>query len=262
MVLLLFLGIKVQAQQWTISDSLSLNAAVRSVSSDVLGNLYVANHKGELSRYSASLEKQETYSNQQLETISALDAGQMLRIFAFYEETQQFQFFNRFLNPLHPPKGFSHKSGTAQIGTATMSSDQMIWLVDEANLRLQKYNPILEQVILSMDLSYYVTGVLEAKSLKERNNQLFLHQQDEILVFDFMGNFISKLPLQISGPFSIYENRLYYCQDNQVFVYRLDNMQTTSVHTLREEDVEFVIGTKDKLYLFSKKKIRALRKIN
>ncbi len=254
------LGLDLEAQTWFPTDSLRLQSAISAVSSDASGNLYLAEKEGQLSRYSSQFQKQESYSNPQFSMISTLDAEQMLRIFTFYRETQQFQFFNRFLTPLQPPANFL-LGGTSQVGAAAMSSDQMIWLIDEANLRLLKYNPILENVMITTDLTYYIDGSLNVKNLQEHNNRLFLHQQDEMLVFDFMGNFISKLPPKIEGPSAFYGQKLYYCHDEQLFVHHLESMRTTFTGININKEVSFILCTGEKLFLVLDDNVIAYKKI-
>ena len=247
------------AQSWTAVDSMSIHSSLSAASTDAVGNLYLADKQGTLSRYSPDLRKQESFSEQQIRLISSLDADQLLRIFAFYEENQKYQLFNRFLNPMHPPRDFKLKANS-RLNSATMSSDQMIWLVDETNFRLLKYNPILEEVILDTDLSYYINGTLQVNQLQEHNNRLFLHQQNEILVFDFMGNFISKLPLTLEGPFTFYGQTLYYCGDGQILVYDLASLQTTSTGFHPRKKINFMLSADDKLFLFSVKQLIVIRK--
>ena len=259
--LLILLGASgLSAQQWTSMDSLALPSKVSAVSIDLRGNLYIAYQSGMLRQYAATLQQQRNSGKSQYGTIRALDASQMLKVFAFYEESQQFQFFDRFLNPLQPPRsfGFDQMAGSSsyQVNAATMSADQTLWLLDETRFSLIKYHPILEQIIVDVDLSYYANQNLEVRELKEYNNRLFLHHKDEILVFDALGNYINKLPLSVNDSFAIFGESVYYLEQDEVWTYNLANMQTLPIGITSKEPVSHMLCSGDKLYLFLPDKLK------
>jgi len=246
------------AQRWNRVDSLRLNDEILAVSMDLTGNLYVADAGGKITKYDESLAKVASSSKARFNTISSVDANQILKVFVFYQTTQQYQFLDRFLTPLQPALNIESDS-FAQYSAATLSADQMIWLVNEDRLRLQKYNPILQEVIIDTDLSYFLTGDEQVKTLQEHNNRLYLHHQQEILMFDSMGNFISKLPLEFDQPFSLYRERLYYIEEGRLLRYHLDTMETEVVDIVLPKEVRFILSGDNVHFFFTSQKIIAYR---
>ena len=246
------------AQRWNRVDSLRFNDEILAVSMDLTGNLYVADAGGKITKYDESLAKVASSSKARFNTISSVDAIQILKVFVFYQTTQQYQFLDRFLTPLQPALNIESDS-FAQYSAATLSADQMIWLVNEDRLRLQKYNPILQEVIIDTDLSYFLTGDEQVKTLQEHNNRLYLHHQQEILMFDSMGNFISKLPLEFDQPFSLYRERLYYIEEGRLLRYHLDTMETEVVDIVLPKEVRFILSGDNVHFFFTSQKIIAYR---
>lgn len=252
-------SLEVQAQQWRKADSLTFRHEVTSVSQDVTGNIYIADNAGILRKYSNTLELLASNEGS-TDQISNINAAQVLKIFAFYQNTQEFQLFNRLLNPIQPPQSFQTEI-FARYSAATISSDQMIWLVNDDRLRLQKYNPILQEVIIDTDLSYYIEGDVEIKSLLEHNNRLYMQQHQEILIFDFMGNFLSKLPLEVYGSFSLHHDGLFFLQGEKLAKYHLGKMEMREVGIKFRDDLTHILSSNDSHYLFSGKKLIVFRKI-
>lgn len=121
--IIFLIQVPLEAQPRVIQDSIAINVPL-SVSFDALGHLYIASEPGVLSKYDRQLEEVQSYSSPALGKITSLDATQMLKVFAFYENRQEFQYFDRFLTPSQTSSiktaPFSHFSA------ATLSNDQMI----------------------------------------------------------------------------------------------------------------------------------------
>lgn len=254
LLLILFLwSASVEAQHFIPQDSASISPPL-AVSFDALGHLYVVTEAGSLNKYDKKLEVLQTYSSPTLNRITSLDATQMLKVFAFYESSQEFQFFDRFLTPSQTSQikvaPFSH------FNVAALSNDQMIWLFDENNIQLVKYNPIQENLVLQVDLKYFLPERAEVKALKEYGNRLFLWQDNEILVFDFLGNLISKLPIKINHSFQISNDQLYYAIDNEVYFFDLLTSEQKKYIISGVEDIRFVSLMDKKLVVITKQQIR------
>ncbi|MDF9795511.1 hypothetical protein OKW21_000774 [Catalinimonas alkaloidigena] len=251
--IIFLIQVPLEAQPLVIQDSIAINVPL-SVSFDALGHLYIASEPGVLSKYDRQLEEVQSYSSPALGKITSLDATQMLKVFAFYENRQEFQYFDRFLTPSQTSSiktaPFSHFSA------ATLSNDQMIWLFDENNIQVVKYNPIVENVVLKVNLHYFLPERADVQSLKEYGNRLYLHQGNEILVFDFLGNLIDKLPIEINQPFQISNNQLYYASGKDVFFVNLLTMEQKKYSLRSTDDIKFVILMEERLVTITNKQIK------
>ncbi|WPP52553.1 hypothetical protein [Catalinimonas niigatensis] len=234
-------------------DSLALHN-VTTVSHDALGNLYLSTADGALMKLNKQLVVEQNHSSVYIPRLTSLEAAQMLKVFTFYQNSQQFQFFDRFLTP--SPTNTIKTKMPSHFSAATLSNDQMIWLYDDTHLQLIKYNPILEEVILKIDIQYFLPVNAQVKALKEYGNRLYLWQNNELLVFDFLGNLIQKLPVDISKPFSFYENQLYYSEGTQVCGYDLSTMQQKRYSFPLSQEIRFVIRIESHFFLFTKDQLK------
>ncbi len=243
----------VAAQHWHLTDSIEINTP-QAVSLDALGGLYVADTQGKLQKYMPDLTPAELFSSIDIRGLSTLDAGQMLKIFAFYGHSQQFQFFNRYLLPISQPAIIQSGTGR-QFEAAAFSSDQMIWLLDGSNSTLLKYHPILEEFILEADLHYYLKSGGKLSQIREYGNRLYLQQDDEIIVLDYQGNYLQKLPVSIAGDFSFFGNRMFFLQDNEIVIYDLNSMEIHSSGISPSARVIFICVGQEAVFLFSDDKL-------
>lgn len=195
----------------------------------------------------------ELFSSIDIRGLSTLDAGQMLRIFAFYGHSQQFQFFNRYLLPISQPAII--QSGTGQFEAAAFSSDQMIWLLDGSNSRLLKYHPILEEFILEADLHYYLKSGGKLRQIREYGNRIYVQQDDQIIVLDYQGNYLQKLPVSTPGDFSFFGNRMFFLQDNKIFIHDLNSMEIHESGISPTAQVRFICVGQEVVFLFSDDKL-------
>lgn len=243
---LLLPALQVSAQQWNLIDSLSLSEP-QVLTCDPSGNIYVFTGQNALHHINRS-EIIRSQASSQLSGLTHLEAFHMLKLFAFYRDQQTFQFFDRFLTPGSRQSIKDPEQGT--YSAATLSSDQMIWLVDEANLRLKKYHPILEEMMIDADLKYYLEGGFDISYAKEYGNRLYLKNGDnEIILFDTMGNFIGKVNLPLGSTFFFNREYLYSQRDDELFVYELGSMQSRRITLAREAD-HFLWVDRD-AYLFA-----------
>lgn len=186
--ILLLISSNAFAQTWTLQSEVRLEG-LDKMSFDRRGQLYLSDQKGNIYQYSPLGLEKLNYSPPRQGKLSILEAWNTQRIFAFYQEFQNYRLFDRFLVPTPdqrmsiPPAGF--------INVATLSADQQIWLVDDRDFSLKKYNPktnefsIITPLNLMADLENY-----QFTFLREYQNRLFLVDKNSgILIFDNLGNY-------------------------------------------------------------------------
>lgn len=240
-------------QAGPLLDSLPMRNII-AVSHDLLGNLYIATADGKLMKLNQQLSIEQQYSSASIPMLTSLEATQMLKIFTFYQNSQQFQFFDRFLTASQANRIKTKEA--AHFSAATLSSDQMIWLFNDINVQLIKYNPILEEVILKTDMQYFLPARAQVKALKEYGNRLYLWQNNELMIFDFLGNLIQKLPVEVERPFTFYKDQLYFSAGKDVYVYDLETMQQKKYVFPLTQEIRFVVRIENRIFLITKDQIK------
>ncbi len=131
---------------------------------------------------------------------------------------------DRFLAPL-PGYGRPLRINAAQVGfarLATLANDGQLWLFDDTDFSLKKYDPVTGRVSLHISLELVIEGDdHQFITLREYQNLIFLQDAlSGVLVFDNAGNFRNKIALSSASSFGLCEDELYFFDANQlVFVH-------------------------------------------
>jgi len=128
--------------------------------------------------------------------IHLLEGWNGLRIFAFYRDFQEYVVLDRFLLSDGPTPLDPEKSGYARLLAPAL--DGNLWLLDESNFQLKKIDPKNQNTLFSSPLDLVLSGKqYELSFMREYQNQLYISDKlGSVLLFDQMGNFRKKLPLE------------------------------------------------------------------
>lgn len=190
------------------------NAALATI--DQKKNIYIADRDGNINQYDSTGNVLITYSPQKIGTVTSMVASQTIQLFIFYQDFQEYVILNRFLN-----QTTRQKFSLADIGfvrLATLASDNNIWLFDEEDMSIKKYDPRLNKVITktSFDL-LFDTQSQEISHLREYENLLYVaDQKSGIWIFDNLGNFKKKLPYTNIQGFTVVNHYLYVLQGQKL----------------------------------------------
>lgn len=213
-----------QAQSYELIKKVSVNHVVYATI-DHKKNIYTADEDGNVTLYDSTAKKLNTYSPEKLGVITSMMTSQSLQLFLFYQDFQEYVILDRFLNE-RVRHSISHEE-VGYVKVATLASDNNIWIFDEGNMSIKKYNPKIDKVIAhtSLDLSLGVkfNGVTY---LQEHNNLLYLVDKlSGIWVFDNFGNFKKRLPYTKLYNFSFVANYLYLFQNQRLTQINIYNNQ-------------------------------------
>jgi len=204
------------AQQWEFVDSQLLELPVLMVDADRFGNIYVNDNKGNVRKLDSLGHPLSIYAPEQFGRLTALASWNSLRVFLFYENTQQYVFLDRYLAPSEFSEFPADQFGLVRL--ATSSSDNQIWVLDITPLQLVKFDINYTQVTLSQSLSQLSdTLELNPYQLAEYQNRVYLGDSKlGVLVFDNYGNYLRTLKKTGTAQFHLYEDKLYYLTDQYV----------------------------------------------
>jgi hypothetical protein len=223
-VFLLFFGLQgitpaLYAQKIHLVDSVAIDFPT-AASIDKTGSLYISNREGEVRKYSSFGKELTTFIPQQSSAIGSLEAWQMLRVFVFYDKSQQYIFLDRFLNASQPHFLKDLTSGFAT--HATIGEDNSLWLINETSLTLEKYDLRTGSQLVSTPLQLFLELDFQFFTIKTYQNKVFISMGKQgMLVFDTFGNFVQKLPLDNITYFDFCEDGLYYLNEEQIHSYDL-----------------------------------------
>jgi len=242
------------AQEFELVKSVSIQKATE-VSKDRGGNIYYATFNGDVRRINNSLGNDEVFSPPNPNTAQILDAWQGLRIFTFHRDLQQYRLINRNLS-LHEDYNFpGDLIGFVEL--ATPSFDNNIWLIDQSEFSLKKYQIHTNQILsntpldLMLDLSDY-----EILHMREYQNRVFVSTRKVgILIFDNFGNYIRTFEYPGIEHFSFWTNDLYFIDDGKLIKIDLYSDEIATKKLPSDKSWSFVLIGDNLTYLFSEKSI-------
>lgn len=213
--LLLLYNVTVFAQSYQLVKKLPINNIVYATV-DHKKNIYVADESGNVIVYDSTAKRLNTYSPEKLGVITSMVASQSLQLFLFYQDFQEYVILDRFLN-----ERVRHDISIDEVSyikVATLASDNNIWIFDEGDMSIKKYNPkinkIITQTALDLSLGVKFDDVIH---LQEHNNLLYLIDKTSgIWVFDNLGNPKKRLNYTNLSNFSFVGNNLYWLQPQKL----------------------------------------------
>lgn len=178
------------AQQLTPSDSFTLAGKPLLYALDISQRIYVAEAHGIIRQYDSTGRQGAYYSPPKVAAITVLEARFGVRVYAFYQDLQQFTIFNRFLQPIETHTFNPTKIGFAQ--QVAWSADQTLWIWDSQEAMLKKYNPLTEEVKWQVNiLPIFQEQDVEISKMQEYENRLYIFDKNQqVWVFDYFGNFL------------------------------------------------------------------------
>jgi hypothetical protein len=98
--------------------------------------------------------------------------------------------------------------------TVCVSADNNIWVFDNNKQSLIKYNQGLQILHEYENMNLRMNNFIQSNHIIENNNQLILVDAIHgIYIFDMLGNFVNKIAFNNFNNFQIYENQLFYLEN-------------------------------------------------
>ncbi len=191
MLVIFFLPAQTRAQVISL-DSLSIGD-ITCATTDLYGNLYLSDNRGQLIRIEPDPVHIVHFSGKQVLAYTKIDAGTFNKIAVFSKDLQQINFFDRNLNPLGELTIDPHEAPA--VTSFCLSSDNSLWLYDESSLTLKKISVLSGQEIMTVNCGPEFQGEnVIIRDMRDYQNRLYLLNDNQSLyIFDNMGNFIKSI---------------------------------------------------------------------
>lgn len=237
-------------QAIVLERQVPLDSRAATGSIDRAGNIYIADDKGSLFKMDSAGTLLHSYSPNRKGTIAYVEAWETLNVLLFYEDLQEYRLLNRFLTHV------ATKSFTPNIFARLLapSSDNNIWLFDDSDFALKKFNTGYNALEIVTDLTGIVDANFQGEHLREYQHLVFLADYHAgIYMFDNLGNYIRTLPFTQVGYFNFLQDKLYFLKDNKVHFYDLYTGEYSTLTTPSEQEYRFVLATDTRLYCVSRR---------
>ena len=193
---------------------------------DRLGFLYLYENNN-LYHYNPNGKSLNIFNNRTNGKISSFDASDPYMLLLYYKDLNRIVFLDNQLAPIGTPIDLD-KYNLYQVKTVCKSKNFAVWIYDDFDNRLIHYgfNPkgITGQINLSsLNLNN------EIRFMREYGNHLYASTGKELLIFDVLGTFIQKSPIEIPNSFQIINNKVIYYHNNQLLIYLPELNQTDTL---------------------------------
>ena len=254
-----FPGFSYAQSNYILEKKISLKS-VTAAAIDQKKHIYVADSEGNIVQYDSLGKRLLVYSPDKIGTVTSMATSQTMRLFAFYRDFQEYVMLNRFLDQTSRQKFESEDIGFVRL--ATLASDNNLWVFDENDISIKKYNPQLNKVIakVALDLMFGQKRQ-EIIYLKEYQNLLYLVDKNSgIWVFDNLGNFKKKMIYSDIQGFTVAGKFMYIIQAQKIKQLSLyDSTQSEKLVTVGgkplkidgQVQVAFLFLTNTRLYQIS-----------
>src|SRR5690606_38656123 len=108
--------------------------------------------------------------------------------------------------------------GVGIVKSATLGNNNILWLFEEVDLSLIKYDYRRSLVLQKQPLSLILgSDKMEVVELIERQNMIFMNVKDlGIAIFDNQGNLIRLLDIQVDQKLNVHGNSIYHIKNGQI----------------------------------------------
>jgi hypothetical protein len=216
LLLLVFLSFSTLslAQDWELVRSFPV-PRIHKFQVDRYGSLFVADRNGNIFKLDSLGNTLETYSPIGGALPSDLQVSQSVNVFVFYEDWQKFVLLDRFLGNART-YDFSDSEDIGYVKSACWASDGNVWLFDQSDFSLKKYNPTTKSILLSLPFNFSLDNEeLEITQLREHEGKIIGVSENKIFVFSFTGNLEWSFDIENISEIGFKEKSVFWIGDEQ-----------------------------------------------
>ncbi len=204
--------------------------AARDVLTDNLGNTYIITTTNTLVKFDAQGLQKSLYRANNAGGIGTVDVQNPLKILVFYPSFQRVVVLDNMLAEIteYPLSSF-FPARIKLIATATATDG--FWCYDENQYRLLKINNNFDNIVQAGNSVINTTLFIpQPIQMVEHNRLIYLNDTNKgILVADMYGNYLKTLPFTGVNSFSIFNQELWYVQNDSLQAYHLVTLATKAI---------------------------------
>jgi hypothetical protein len=236
-------AVAIATNGWTLVRTINLRQP-GAASLDRRGNLYVADGQDNIHQYGPDGQPLNVYSPPLPGHTAQLEAWNVSKIMAFYDDRQEIRLLDRFLAPITQIRLSDYFDGLVRV--ATLAPDDKLWLLDESDLTLRQFDPTPQRFGQSTPLDLIIgRSKPDFRFLRQYQNNLYLVDRTSgIYVFDNLGNYRKKLPFVGLNAVGFRGDELYYLADGTLHFFQLYTLaeRTQSLPKVEGSPNQVLIG--------------------
>ena len=250
LLILLLFPIFLSAQTLQLKQTLPVNKP-GAVSLDRLFNIYFSDQKNNIYQVSPDGKLVRTYSPPTQAHVALLEAWNLVRILAFYDDRQQITLLDRFLTPLASTRLSEIVNGNIRL--ATLASNDQIWLLNESDFSLVKVDVQRPEALSRTQLNQILPDArTDFRFMREYQNNLYLIDRlAGIYIFDNLGTYKKKIPVTGLTFLGFKGDEAYYLKNDQLTFFNLYTLEERQIALPPAPHYNQVLVGNNTVYLFS-----------
>lgn len=254
---LLFSSLSNLAQD-TWKELFSFNTEeIDKISTDSYSNIYISSPNGVVTKYDSLGNVLLKFSPPKKSRVSYLDGSRNVNIFLFYKNFQEIKLLSRFLTDLGNYDLSNEKIGYASL--CAPSSDNTVWIIDDNDLSLKKFNFRFNSLEISNSLLMTIPRSIRDYNftyLRAYNTSLYIAEKNSgILVFDNLGNYQTLIPSQNIDFFAFWQNQLYFIDGKNLKVLDISKGKMKEFTLALPEGCKIILS-QFRAYLFTENTVK------
>lgn len=195
---------------------------------DKLGNVFVLTPKNDIQKFDKKGKKITEANFKVMGDATLIDAGNPLEIYVFYKDQNKLVYFDNMLN-YRGETDLYKTLGVNNIQAVCRSYDNGFWFFDPDNFKLKKADKQGSLRSESINLANVADTTLTPQMLLDDGKFVYLKtNNDRLLVFDILGNYIKTIPLENFTSFQKRDDIIIYATTNDVYVYNPSTFEKDS----------------------------------
>ena len=246
----LFLKITLLSQSHTPLDTLSFGDEVSSLCGNLRSEIYVGLENGEIAKITPLGEIAEIFSYPNLGSISKINCANPLKVFVFFEDTQQYLFLDRF--SVRPSLYNATSDLFERSDFLELAADQSVWSISSPGLELRRYmNNISTELYLLQSILSEDEDVLGLHSV---GNEMILQTQNQLYIFNLAGQLL-RSTIGFDSNISTSQNDAYWITENNKELHSLAGKFQESIAPGYEKGIKLdsalILSKKNQLFFYS-----------
>lgn len=231
----------------------SLVGNFSSIKLDEIGNVYLLNEQKNVIKLNGELDSLFTFESKTME-VDVVAPQNALRTLVHNRDLNTILFLDKTLTPTVGEIELD-ALGLPLVKAIGVSRDNNIWIFDDNEQELKKFDSNMEMIYSSGNLLNITGDSWYPYSLVENSDKVFVADSTRGLIeFDLYGSYLRTISSKICGSFYVVGNNLLYLNKDSLFVEDLLLGDVKKVKLPINEVIDFSYS-KDQIYLLSKEKL-------
>lgn len=214
------------------SQRFEFESGIQQVAVDNLQNTYVVAKDNSLSKINKAGEIIARANFKSYGDITHLDATNPFMLFLFYRNQNVLLVTDNYLNLRSTIRLDDLESD--YIMALGRSVDDGIWIFDQNDYQLKKYDQNLELQQNSGNVMNWLSSEPDFNFLIAENNYVYLQSPSNgILVFDQFANYFKTIPIKNADHFQVINGQIYYQSDSVYVRYKPHFLLTDTLSTAK-----------------------------